>query len=736
MKKRKDPPHGGVPPKAAPVSSPKPGFRLPSEPIATAAPAAAAQTLTIEQALQLAAQHQEAGRLQQAEDLVRQVLQVRPNSALAWHTLGLVAHASNKPQLAIEFVGRAVECDPTVALFHANLAEMNRLQKNIDEAIACGLRAVKCDPNQVSAHTNLGIAYFDNDEFDKAEACHRKAIALDPTCAPSLNNLGSVLRERKDDEAALSWYEKALAAQPGYLEPLNNIGATLVRMDRPEEAIKVLQEAITRNPGYAEAHCNLGFALLELEKIKPALECFTRALHYRPDYPEAYVGLARVHKEEYLLDAAEKHARTAIAMEPDSQDAWCVLGTIQTAQGVPGEARKSFEKALEIDPELTGAHMGLGNLLLEDGHIEAAERIFREAGKDGYDRTSTLFSLVQARKMKKDDPEIAELEAMDVKTLPPNKAIYVHFALGKAYDDTGVPDKAFPHFIEGCRIKRARLTYDADEKDRIFASVRETFSKKFIDERRGGGCKSELPIFVLGMPRSGTTLTEQIIASHPDVFGAGEIFDLLDAVGSRTQGPQEPFPCNIAKLDAKGLAAMGQSYVDGLRKRDKAAKRITDKMPINFLHIGIIHLILPKAKIVHVHRHPLDTCISCFTRLFAHNQDATYELKELGRFYRAYYETMQHWKKVLPKGAYYDIRYEKLVENTDEEARKLIDYCGLDWNDACLEFHKTERTVRTASVTQVRQPIYKSSLARWKKYEKFLGPLIEGLGPALEGEET
>jgi tetratricopeptide (TPR) repeat protein len=689
--------------------------------------------LSIEQALMLASRLQGEGKLQQAENLVVQVLQAQPRHAPAWHVRGLIALGAGRQDLAREFLGRAVECDGNIALFQTNLGELNRQMKNVPAAIACGEKAVALNPRLVSAQSNLGIAYFDNKEYDKAEACHREALKLDPNCAPSLNNLGSIVRERRDYDTAIALYQKARAAQPDYLEPLNNLGATLARLDRHEEALRVLDAALAKNPQYVEALCNKGFAFLGLEQTGPALACFARAQALRPDSAEAWLGIARTRKDEYLLDEAETAVRRAIELDRTS-DALCMLGSIQAAQGKPDLAREAFNAALEVDPACNSARMGLGNLLLEEGRFSEAEEIFRAAATDSEERMSTLFSLVQARKVKKTDPELAELEALDIAALPPNKAMFAHFALGKAYDDTGEADKAFPHFLKGCAIKRARLTYDADAKERDFARLREIFSKDFIDSRRSKGFASDKPIFVLGMPRSGTTLTEQIIASHPDVFGAGEIYDLLDIAGSTERGGGT-FPENMPGMTDAGFAELGRRYVEGLEKRKPDARKLTDKMPINFLHIGLIHLILPQAKIVHVSRHPLDTCISCFTRLFAHNQDGTYELKDLGRFYKAYNDVMKHWRKVLPAGSFYDIRYEDLVDNTETQARSLIEYCGLDWNDACLEFYKHERNIRTASLLQVRQPIYKSSVARWKKYEKFLGPLIEGLGDALARDD-
>ncbi len=248
------------------------------------------------------------------------------------------------------------------------------------------------------------------------------------------------------------------------------------------------------------------------------------------------------------------------------------------------------------------------------------------------------------------------------------------------------------------------------EKEEIVGKIKKAFTPDFMAKNAGGGDPSDVPVFVLGMPRSGTTLTEQIIASHPSAFGAGELKDLADVLepGFPENGGK-PFYERALSQTADDFRAMGREYVAGLRRRNSDALKITDKMPGNFHYIGLIKLVLPNAKIVHVSRHPLDTCLSCFTRLFAHGQAYTYDLSELGHYYKCYEDLMNHWRKVLPAGSFYDVHYEKLVDDTEAEAKKLIEYCGLEWDAACLEFYKHKRSIRTSSVTQVRQPIYKTS---------------------------
>jgi len=716
------------------VENNKPGFRpfsMPSEPIVSTVPVPQPQSLTIEQALMIASQHQEAGRLQEAETILRQILQVQPNNAHALHSLGIVAHMAGRTDLAADFVEQAIKCNDKIAIFHANRAEMCRLLGRLDESITHGQKAVALDKKMVMAHSNLGIAYFDKGDDVRAESAQKAAINLDPNFAPALNNLGSIYRNRKDDDKALVFYHRALKANPEYLASYNNLGETLVRRDQPEQALDILNQALAKNQRYPEAQCNKGYALLGIGEEAQAMTCFNFALQLRPDYPEAFVGVGRVHNEMQNYKEAERAVKQAIALKPDMAEAHSVLGSVYLSEGQTEKAKETFRKALSFDPELNSAELGLGNILLEEGHLEESEKLFSRLLTSKSERISALFSLVQTRKMRADDEAIGMLEeeALRLNELPDSKQTYIHYALGKVYDDLKMPDKSFPHFLEGARIKRKKIHYDAKDKEKVFARIQSLFSPEFFDRVKGNGNSSDVPVFILGMPRSGTTLTEQIISSHPDVFGAGELFEMLNISKGNSS-----FPDYIERVTSDIITKMGNEYVEKVMARAPGSKRITDKMPANFLNVGLIHAALPKAKIIHVMRNPLDTCISCFTRLFAHNQDYTYELNELGQFYKGYHDLMQHWERVLPKGSFMNIQYEDIVADTEGQARKLIEYCELPWNESCLDFHKNERNIRTASVAQVRQPIYKSSVARWKAYEQYLGPLIEGLGHAYKHE--
>ncbi len=696
---------------------------------------ATAGKITVDKALRLAARHQGAGRLKEAEVLLRQILKVKPKHAAALHLLGVIAHQVGKTEQAVQLLVQAVENLPTSGHFHSNLGEMYRLLKQVDEAVSHGEKAVALEPKSATAHSNLGIAYYDRKELDKAEACQRKALALDPRLAPALNNLGSIRRDRKDKEGAIAFYRQVLEVAPQHLESINNLGAVLTESERPEEAVQVLLTAIKLKPRYAEAHCNIATAFLTMERLDKAAVGFKRALALKPDYPEAYQGLAKLYQEQKNLDGAEAMAAKALELAPEKAAVHSLLGGIYAEAGYPDKAEKAFARAMELDPDLLSVYLGKGHLLMEQGMFDEAEASFRHAlSLDGTNLGARL-GLTQVKKVKKGDENMAALieEAGKLDTMLETKALPLHFALGKCYDDTKQYDLAFRHYMEGCRLKRKRIHYNPADNDKACENIRAFFSRATVDRLRGKACQSNLPIFVLGMPRSGTTLTEQIIASHPLVHGAGELPDLLDLANHPREGDNGGYPLAMQGITKKELKALGERYVAGLKGRNPEAQRITDKMPANFNCLGLIHLMLPNAKIIHVKRNPVDTCLSAFSRLFNKSQHQSYDLAEIGRYYRNYALLMEHWRQVLPAGSFHEVQYEELVDDHEKQARALLEYCGLEWDSACLDFHKTERNIRTASVTQVRQPIYKTSVDRWRKYEQHLGPLLEALGDLVGG---
>lgn len=409
------------------------------------------------------------------------------------------------------------------------------------------------------------------------------------------------------------------------------------------------------------------------------------------------------------------------------------LGDILAKRGQLVEAEATFRKAIEIKPDYADANFNLGTVLVQMGDLQEAAAAYRRVLTIKPDYAEARYFLAQIDKARPENRDFKDLIEFEQSVrdnniaLPDDQSMYLNFALGKSFDDMGDTDQAFRHFAEGNRIKRKTLHYSPSIDTQICAEIMRIFDAPTIEKLRGAGEPSHLPIFIVGMPRSGTSLIEQIISSHPDVYGAGEVTDLLTI--TRRSISDINYPGSLRLLDRPQLTAWGTEYVAALRGHSPDALRITDKLPNNFMAIGLINVMLPNAKIIHVKRNPVDTCLSCFTQLFVQdNVRWSYDLSELGTYYANYARLMEHWRSVLPSSALLEVEYEELIRDPETQAQRLIEYCGLAWNNDCLEFHQNKRAVHTASMTQVRRPIYDSSMERWRRYEKHLGRLLESLG--------
>ena len=499
------------------------------------------------------------------------------------------------------------------------------------------------------------------------------------------------------------------AADARHPDSLHSLGLIACQHGRYDVAVEMIGQAIHlwkhnslhNKPDYADAHNNLGAALFALGRIHDAVIHYERALGLNPDHASAHNN----------------------------------LGAALAAQGKIDEAIRHHERALAINPRHAEAHNRLGNIFKDQGKIDDATERYRRTLAIRPDHAEAHYNLAETKIFRNGDTDLAALEALAGRDdLPANKALYIHFALAKALEDCGDYVRAFEHWRKGNDLKREQIDYDEKSAIELFQRLRGVFDGGLFDRSRGEGDPSSAPIFVLGMPRSGSTLIEQILASHPQIHGAGELNDLDAAVSSvlGTGGRPAPYPECIPSLDGATLRRIGQAYLSRLLSRLPSCTdgkvRIVDKLPGNFVHIGLIRLILPNARIIHTVRDPLDTCVSCYSKLFTSGQSFSYDLAELGRYYRGYREVMTHWQSVLPPEALRDVVYEDVVDDLEGQARRMIDYCGLPWDDRCLSFDKTSRTVKTASAVQVRKPLFRSSVQRWRKYEAGLGRLLNELG--------
>ncbi|HKY95876.1 MAG TPA: tetratricopeptide repeat protein [Kiloniellales bacterium] len=688
----------------------------------------------VEQAMQLAWQHYHAGRYKPAENITRQIVERQPWNVDAVQLLGVLAYHAGNIDEAIQMTEKAADLAPNNASFHSNLCEMYRQKGDLERSTAAGARALEIDPRNGQALNNLGITEFERRDFAAAEGLYRRALEVRPNFPEALNNLGNALKAQGRTEEALAFYQEALNKRPNYAEAHNNYGAALRVLQRYDEAEAAFRKAVLCKANYVEAYNNLALTLWDKERVDEALSILSRSMALQPDRVEPLVLMATLLLEQGKPQGALAAAQKVLKIKPDHLQALNLLGRVHRDLEDLDKSIEVCRRALAIKPDFPEALNNLGISLMEIGDLKGAEEALTKAKAQQPDSLRTLINLASAKKFKEGDPDIAKLEEAHkrISTMAEEQQMSLHYALGKAFDDVKRYQEAFEQFIAGARLKRKTLKYDEGATLRLFDRIRQVFTPKLLQEKLGLTSHSgDNLIFIVGMPRSGSTLTEQIIASHPQVYGAGEIKLLHQSVQSVDQafGGNVRYPELMHLMEKGEIDQLAKHYLTHLPKAPDGKTHFTDKMLTNYYYVGLIHLAFPEARIIHTRRHPADTCISCYSKLFREDMPYTYDLQEVARYYRRYNELMSYWHRLLPPGRIYDVHYELVVQDLEGEARKLLDYCRLGWDERVLEFHKTERPVKTASVTQVRQPIYSSSTERWRNYGPLVDPLIKELGP-------
>lgn len=578
----------------------------------------------------------------------------------------------------------------------------------------------------------LALSHAQQGRLELAVQLLRQAIAADPGIAELHNNLGMTLYSMNRAQDAIGAYRKALALRPDYPMALNNLGVALAALGSHEEAIAAYKKALASMPDYAEVLNNLGTSLHAVERSAEAVGYFRRALRYRPEFTEAKVNLGHALCALGRPADAVPYYQDVLGAQPEGATAHVDLAGALRESGRTVEALELYRKAVALAPDLAAAHAGLGLALLELGKADEARRSHRTAFRLEPQRAGHLLGLALSTKLTPEHPDLGSILELSgvVEQLDAADKIDAHFALAKAFSDIGEQQRSFEHQLAGNALKRTRITYDEAATLRQLQRIREVFTADRIRQLHNSGISSSLPVFIVGMPRSGSTLVEQTLASHSEVIGAGELDAFSQALAAAgLQTCQSAFPEPVLRLSANQLPRAAEGYLSRLVQtaaqsgRSRQVLCITDKMLSNFRFLGLIHVLLPQARIIHMRRDPIDTCLSCFSIQFA-RLPFTYDLGELGRFYVAYDSLMAHWRTVLPRGRVLEVQYEELVNDFEPVVRRILDYCGLEWQDSCLRFHETERPVRTASVTQVRQPLYRHAVGRWRPDPTWLRPLL------------
>ncbi|MEW6329982.1 MAG: sulfotransferase [Pseudomonadota bacterium] len=531
-----------------------------------------------------------------------------------------------------------------------------------------------------------------NGKLAEAEAVLRQIVDSTPDHHPAWHLLGLIAFEV--GKLPLSVELIAHAVRLNDAVPLyhRNLGELCRRQGRLDEAVAAGRRATALAPNDIDAHYNLGLALTDKGEWEAAIRAYRRALELNPDHGLSWNNLGAALEKQGDLAGAEAAYARAVALNPAHHEAQNNLGAIYSQQGRLEDAIRCFEASIKANPDFIEPHFNLSSLktyAADDPHLRQLERQLARAG---------------------DMPLMARIRYW--------------FALGKAREDAGHYDDAFAAYAEGNRLQHALLPCDEARADAMLERLTTVFDRDFFAAHRDVPGSDKKPVFIVGMPRSGTTLLEQILASHPAVHGAGELPDLNQVIMEAPARAGRRFPDFVPDLRPEDYRRLGEAYAERVWRRAPGARYITDKMPANFFYLGMIRLMLPQAKIIHAMRDPMDSCFSNYARLFNDTMEFAYDLGTLGRYYLRYIRLMRHWQAVLPAGSILDLRYEDLVADTEGQARRLLDYLGLPWDDRCLAFHENRRQVKTASVAQVRKPIYKSSVARWRHFEKQLQPLL------------
>jgi tetratricopeptide (TPR) repeat protein len=655
----------------------------------------------MEEFLSAALAHHRQGAFDQAARIYEGILARDPGHADALHLLGLTALQQGDPERAAVLIGRAAALAPSVAAYQANLAESYRLLGRFEAAAAASRRALELEPRSPGAANTLGLCLEALGQPEAAAEQYAAALQLDPGFAPAHSNLGVVLHGLGKRALAIEHFRQALHFDPGMAETHSNLGQLLLDEGRPEEALSHCREAVRLRPGFSSALMNLGRVLHTLGRTAEARAYSLEALRIDPTLAVACDDLGQLAHEEGKLTESLAWFQRSLQLAPGFAPAHCHLGEVLHEMGDAEAAQGSFHAALHHDPGHAEAYHHLATMLgrrLPESDQAAMRRLATAPSLSEDERSTLLSGLAQVLDAQGDYAGAAEL-------------------LGQA------------NALCLSNWSNRGQGYDPTENDQFIDDMIGACSPAFFDRVRGYGCESERPVFIVGLPRSGTTLTEQILASHSQVFGAGELALVGELFGSlpRLMHSSAPAAQCLERLDRATAQRLAAHYLEklGALEGTGQALRIVDKMPENYVYLGLLAALFPKARFVHCRRDRRDVALSCWMTHFRRIRWAS-DFGHIAKRVHAYQRIMDHWRQVLPV-EWVDVWYEETVADLEWVARGIVAWCGLDWEPACLAFHEGRRPVRSASLAQVRRPLYAHSVGRWKNYEHLLAPLFEQL---------
>ena len=581
-------------------------------------------------------------------------------------------------------------------------------------------------PEFAKAHDELANSMLAQNEPQRAIASLEKVIELEPENEFAKFKLNEILTEfdqgGNESNTTLDETERTLL-NAAHLRTAGDFPA----------AETCYQSVLARDPDNAHVYQLLGNLAFEQQQYADAAVLFKRALKLAPENVSAWMDLGNVQAEREHFDDALGALEKAIVLQPDSALLQKTLGSVHSKKGQYAEAIAALKAALKLQPDNTDCLIALGNACRTVGQADAAIAAYRQAATSNPASGDAWWSLANLKRYSFDENEIRTMKAQlaDEQLIGAERTA-LHFAMGKAAEDSGDFGGAFHLFADGNKLRRAVEQYDPvanqEATERLISVFDAELLEMFRDETQRAARST--PVFIVGMPRSGSTLVEQILASHSQVDGTRELPHLDQVIRGLESRTNKAYPDAVAAMNAGELRRLGETYIELTHVFRANGTMFTDKTPGNFRHIGLLQLILPEAKIINVYRHPLDTSLGCFKQLFASGQPWSYDLFEIAEFYLEYQRLMDHWHALVP-GKVLDVAYENLVSNLDDQVHTILEYCGLEFEQGCLEFYNSDRAVESASSEQVRQPIYQSSVDNWRRYEPYVEELVEILRPII-----
>jgi tetratricopeptide (TPR) repeat protein len=643
---------------------------------------------------------------------------------------GVKALKNRRPLRTEEICRDYLAVNPGCADHLRLLGHALQKQGRLEEAEKQLRFALSLKPNFPQLHEDLGSVLGLRGQYEEAIASLEKAVQLDPTQARAHKKLAQALAVVGRGEDADQSFEDYFDKRPDDGKVAE--GANLLKEGRSDEAIELFQSLIRENPKNVNALRFLAMAYFEArEKMDDAEALLRRVVEIAPDYAVGWLTLGMVLIERTkVLDAIEAYQQ-ATRLEPQNPAGWGGLGNAYAVANYQEKGAEAYARAVSLNPDAPNLQMGYAHILKTLGDQDGSLKAYRAAISAKPDFGEVYWSMANLKVFNFEEDEVAAMEyQLENADLDESAEVHFRFALGKAYEDKKDHDRAWHYYHSGNQKQRMQVAHDAVEMQARQNAIIEVFNREFVEEHEGKGYDAPDPILIVGLPRSGSTLVEQILASHSQVEGTSELPNLgrvANSVG-RYRSDKKQFPESARELRNRDWRAYGKQYIDETRRhRAEGTPFFTDKMPNNFSLIGFLHLILPNAKVINTRRHPYDSCLGAYKQLFGKGQNFTYDMYDLADYYNEYHKIVSHWHEVMP-GKILDVHYEETVTDLDGQVRRILEHCGLPYEEQCSRFWETRRAVRTASSEQVRQPIYTGALGKWRLYEEHIELWQEQLG--------